>query len=139
MKSKQTTPTHVTISFANIANPALSQRTRNDNVQGEAMNSRPLGTKKSCGGGKTGKSSLNYGRRRKSCTSGKIRIRSSHDCRRAPSKQVVFFDTPKCMKKRMGFRRRCGNALNLKFPSIHDVHFKNRIVSNAPRRKKKST
>ena len=101
------------------------------------MNSRPLATKKSCGGGKTGKSSPNYGRRRKSCTSGKIRIRSSHDCRRAPSKQVPFFDTAKRIKKRMGYRRRCANALNLKLPSIRDASFKSNIVRNAPRRKKK--
>ena len=100
MKSKRITPTGVVISFA-IPNPALSQRTRNDNVQGEAMNNRPLATKKRCGGGKNGKSSFNYCRKRKSCTSGKIRIRSSYDCRRAPCKQVAFFDTPKRIKKRM--------------------------------------
>ena len=101
------------------------------------MNSRPLATKKSCGGGKTGKSSLNYGRRRMSCTSGKIRIRSSYDCRRAPSKQVAFFDTAKRTKKRMGYRRRCANALNLNFPSIRDASLQSNIVRNAPRRKKK--
>ena len=101
------------------------------------MNSRPLATKKSCGGGKTAKSSLNYGRRRMSCTSGKIRIRSSHDCRRAPSKQVPFFNTVKRIKKRMGYRRRCANPLNLKFPSIRDASSKSNIVRNAPRRKKK--
>ena len=137
MKSRQTTPTGVVLSFENIQNPAPSHRTRNDNVQGETMNSRPLATKKSCGGGKTGNSYLNYGRRRKSCTSGKIRIRSSHDCRRAPSKQVPFFDTAKRIKKRMGYRRRCANALNLKFPSIRDASFQSNIVRNAPRRKKK--
>ena len=138
MKSKQTAPTGVVISFENIPNPALRQRTRNDNVQGEAMNSRPLATKKSCGGGKDGKRSFDYCRRRKSCTSGQIRIRSSYDCRRAPSKQVAFFDTAKRTKKRMGYRRRCANALNLEYPSIRDASFKSKIVRNAPKRKKKA-
>ena len=59
MKSKQTTPTGVVMSFEKIPNPALSPRIPNDNVQGEAINSRPLATKKSCGGGKNGKSSFN--------------------------------------------------------------------------------
>ena len=105
MKSRQTTPTGVAISFENIPTTAPSHTTLNDNVQGQTMNSRPLATKKSCEGGKTGKSSLDYGRGRKSCTFGKIRIRSSHDCRRAPSKQLAFFDTPKRIKRRLGFRR----------------------------------
>merc|ERR1711888_402600 len=52
MKSRQTTPTGFVISFENIPNPVPSHRTRNDNVQGKAMNRRPLATKKSCGGGK---------------------------------------------------------------------------------------
>ena len=101
------------------------------------MNSRPLATKKSCGGGKNGKRSFDYCRRRKSCTSGQIRIRSSYDCRRAPSKQVAFFDTAKRTKKRMGYRRRCANALNLEYPSIRDASFTSKIVRNAPKRKKK--
>ena len=101
------------------------------------MNRRPLQKKKRYGRGNNGKSSFNYCRRKKSCTSGKFGIRSSYDCRRAPSKQVAFFDTPKRIKKRMTFRRRCTNALNLKFPSIRDAHFKSKIVRNAPKRKKK--
>ena len=59
MKSRQTNPTGVAISFQNIPTTAPSHRTLNDNVQGHTMISRPLATKKSCGGGKTGKSSLN--------------------------------------------------------------------------------
>ena len=53
------------------------------------------------------------------------------------SKQVPFFNTVKRIKKRMGYRRRCANALNLKFPSISDASSKSKIVRNAPRRKKK--
>ena len=137
MKSKRIIPTGVAISFANIPNPVLSQRTRNDNVQGEAMNRRPLEKKKSCGRENNAESSLKYCRRKKSFTSRKIGIRSSDDCRRAPFKHVPYFDTPKRRKKRIGFRRRCGNAFNLKVPSINDAHLKNRTVRNVPRRQKK--
>ena len=59
MKSRQTTPTGVAISFENIPTTAPSHTTLNDNVQGQTMNSRPLATKKSYRGGKNGKSSLN--------------------------------------------------------------------------------
>ena len=138
MNSKQTTPTGVAISFANIANHALAQRTRNDDVQGEVMNSRPLEKKKSYGHRNNGKSSLDDYTRKNSFTSRKIGIRSSHDCRMAPAKQFVYFDTPKRIKKRTVFRRRCGNALNLNSPSIRDTHCKNKIVRNAPKRKKKA-
>ena len=138
MKSKQTTPTGVAISFANIANPALAQRTRNDNVQGEVMNSRPLDKKKSYGRRDNGKSSLDDYTRKKSFTPRKIGIMSSRDCRMAPYKQFVCFDTPKRIKKRMVFRRRCANALNLNSSSICDTHCKSKIVRNAPKRKKKA-
>ena len=74
MKSKQTTPTGVAISFANIANPALTQRIRNDNVQGEVMNSRPLEKKKSYGRRNNGKSSFDDYTRKKSFTYRKIGI-----------------------------------------------------------------
>ena len=60
MKSRQTNPTGVVISFQNIPTTAPSHRTLNDNVQGQTLISRPLATKKSCGGGKTGQSALNY-------------------------------------------------------------------------------
>ena len=61
----------------------------------------------------------------------------SHDCRKAPSKHFPFFHTPKPIKKRMGFRRRCANSLNLKFASTCDAHVKGKIVRNTPKRKKK--
>ena len=61
----------------------------------------------------------------------------SNACTRAPSKPFPFYYTHKPIKKRIGFRRRCGNGLNLNIASIRDAHFKSNIVSNAPKRKKK--
>ena len=119
MKPTQTTSTRVPTSFAKTANPAVTvERKQKDDVQGEAMNTIPLDKKKRC-------------------SPRKIGISSSNDCRRSPSKQVPFFATPKRTKKRMGFRRRCGDAVNLRFACERDGDFKSKLVRNAPRRKKK--
>ena len=67
----------------------------------------------------------------------KIGISSSNGCREPPSKHFRFFATPKLTNKRIGFRRRCGNALNLPVASVSDRQFMSTRVRNSPRRKKR--
>ena len=66
-----------------------------------------------------------------------LKRRDLHGCRRAPSKPFPFFYTPKRIKKRMGFRRRCANAVNVKVASIREADVKSKIVRDPPKTKKK--
>ena len=66
-----------------------------------------------------------------------LKRRDLHDCRRVPSKPLPFLYTPKRIKKRMGFRRRCGTSVNVKVGSIREADIKSKIVRNPPNTKKK--
>ena len=111
MKTKYITPIRLGTSNAN---PAVTlKRTRDGHVEGDAKINSSLEGKKSLGRRKRAKSSTNGCRRMKSHRPRKIGISSSNGCRESSSKHFRFFATPKRTKKRMGFRRRCGNALNL--------------------------
>ena len=118
MKTKYITPIRLGTSNAN---PAVTlKRTRDGHVEGDAKINSYLEGKKSLGRRKRDKSSTNGCRRMKSHSPRKIGISSSNGFRESPSKHFRFFATPKRTKKRMGFRRRCGNALNLPIASVSD-------------------
>ena len=57
--------------------------------------------------------------------------------RRVPSKPFPFLYTPKRIKKRMRFRRRCAHPENVKVASIREAEVKSKIVRNPPKTKKK--
>ena len=60
-----------------------------------------------------------------------------HRCRKVPSKPFPFYYTPKRIKKRMGFRRRCGTSVNVKVGSKREADVKSKIVRNAPKTNRK--
>ena len=135
MKSKRITPICLRTSFANPANTL--KRTRDGHVQGDAKIKLSLERKNSFSPGKRCKNPPNGCSKKKICSPRKIGISSSDGCSKSPSKQFRFFYLPKRIKKRIGFRRGCGNALNHRVASVSDGQLKSTIVRNTPRRKKK--